>query len=152
MRGGHAAVDTASTFALLKKNCSMARTQGQPFEKKSWEPARGRLPVCMQSASYNHSHCYHADTTDLLLLLSNTIPPFLMICGSTIDFLNLPFGPGLGKCSVPLPDYSLAKRHKMAVGAQRWKAESGSHFITELDPDKRTTHDSQRTGQQGFKG
>lgn len=29
---------------------------------------------------------------------------------------------------VPLPDYSLAKRHKMAVGAECWKAVSGSHF------------------------
>lgn len=97
----------------------------------------------MQSASYNHSHCYHADTTDLLLLLSDTMPPFLTTCGLTIVFLNLPCCGS--RFWEPLSFHyltTLAKKHKMAVSAERWKAESGSHFITQLDPDKRTTHDA----------
>lgn len=61
----------------------------------------------------------------------------------SIVFLNLPFGPGFGEALSFHYLTALATRHKMAAGAERWKAESGSHFLTELDSDKRTTHDSQ---------
>lgn len=131
----------------------MARTQGQAFEKTSWEPARGRLPVCVQSAGLQSQPLLPCGRDRFTFTtIPNTMPAFLMICGFTIVFFNLPFGPSFGEALSFHYLTALATRHKMAAGAERWKAESGSHFLTELDSDKRTTHDSRQTGQRTFKG
>lgn len=55
VEGGRAAAGPASTFCANGKEQFMASTQGQLFEKRSWEGSRGaaRLLVCMQSVGNN---------------------------------------------------------------------------------------------------
>lgn len=45
MEGGHAAVGSSSTFALVEKEQFMASLHGQPFEEESLEARRGEAAV-----------------------------------------------------------------------------------------------------------
>lgn len=123
----------------------MARTQGQPFDEDELGASQGEA-ACLRAVSGLQSQpllpCRRDRFTFTTII--NTMPAFLMICGFTIVFLNLPFGPGFGEAQSFHYLSALAARHKMAAGAERWKAESGSHFLTGQDSDKRTTHDSRQ--------
>lgn len=128
MRGGHAAVDTASAFAPLEKNCSWHVPKVSPLRRRAGSGPGGRLPVCVQSAGQQSQPLLPCGRDRFTFTtIPDTMPAILMICGSTIVFFNLPFGPGFwGEALVvPLPDCSGNKAQNggrcRALEGREWK-------------------------------
>lgn len=126
------------------KKKMMASTQGQPFEKKSWEESRAEA-ACLNAVSQRQLNPLSPSPKDILSVLSLYIraPLFLLFLPLLSVYFNLLLNPASSSLfspplhSVPLillPDYFGSNTQNGGGELESWKAESGSHFLTHPGP------------------
>lgn len=118
-----------------------ASTQGLPFEKKSWEGSRGEA-ACLYAVSRQQlKTSIHPKKKKTFcrcalkpLFFSNSYHSsvFILICSSTQHPVAPTFSSPTLLCPSHPATWLLWQRYtKWRRGAQSWKAQSGSHFLTD---------------------
>lgn len=145
VEGGHAAVGPASTFAPMEKNRLWRPPKVSPFEKQSRERSRGeasclyavsrqqlKKPLSIRKRHIKYSFIVHWSTSFLQFLPLFSVY-FNLLLNSAYSCTHF-FSPTLLCPSHPATWLLWQRYTKWRRGAESWKAESGSHFLTDPDP------------------